>query len=187
MFMRKSGFNRIVATALVSIAVSSLAAAPAVADPGGVSPDSLEKMAAARETYESNCAACHGYDGIPMLPNAANFTNGNGTKKADAELLQIIAKGKGDMPPWEDILSGAEQIAVLAYIEMFPGHGVLQERCASCHDQPLHELAGGAFAGNARPDLTGSFEICPGSDIEAELSAEEFSKLARYLELLSKW
>lgn len=185
--MRGSFFSSVLASAIVSLGMLTLPAGPGVADPSGAGPDGLERMAAARATYEANCAACHGYDGIPMLPNAANFTNGNGVEKADAELRQIIAEGKGDMPPWQDILSHPEQIAVLAYIKMFPGHSVLEERCTSCHGDPLPELAGRVPAGEEVAEPIVSFEICPGSEIEAEMSAEEFSKVAKYLKQLSKW
>jgi mono/diheme cytochrome c family protein len=70
----------------------------------------------ARDGYESNCGMCHGYDGIPMLAGAPNFSKGERLEKSDAELLKTIGEGKGAMPPWTGTLSEGEQEAILAYV-----------------------------------------------------------------------
>ena len=68
-------------------------------------------------TYEEHCGACHGYDGVPMLPGAPSFAAGERLEKADAELLKSIAEGKGEiMPPWSEVLSEEQRIEVLRYV-----------------------------------------------------------------------
>ncbi len=69
----------------------------------------------AQELYEDNCAMCHGYDGMPIMPGAPNFTRGERLEKKDTELLTSIRDGKGAMPPWAGALSDAEQQAALHY------------------------------------------------------------------------
>ena len=55
-----------------------------------------EPVAEGQEIYESFCAACHGSDGKPMIPDAPNFSSGERMEKTDAELLVSIMEGKGD-------------------------------------------------------------------------------------------
>lgn len=74
--------------------------------------------------FEDYCAACHGYDGIPVLPGTPNFSIGERLNKKDNELLQAINIGKGDvMPPWEGVLNEKAQQDVLDYIK-----NVLQQK-----------------------------------------------------------
>lgn len=149
-------------------------------------PELVQKLASAKEVFEDNCAACHGYDGVPMLPGAANFAAGERLDKPGSELLAIILDGKGDMPGWRDVLTSDEQEAALAYIELFPGHRVIKEKCSSCHDEPPHELATYNLTNEDSRGHDGSFEVCSGSDIEAEMSAQDFAEIDRYLKRLSK-
>ena len=75
-----------------------------------------------RDTYEEFCGACHGYDGVPLLPGAPAFSKGERLEKPDAELLRSIGEGKGDlMPPWKDILSAEERVAILRYVRGMAG------------------------------------------------------------------
>jgi mono/diheme cytochrome c family protein len=70
-----------------------------------------------KEIYEEFCAACHGYDGVPILPGSPNFSTGERMDKTDAELLKTISDGKDDiMPPWKEVLSEQERKDVLHYI-----------------------------------------------------------------------
>lgn len=149
-------------------------------------PDLLENLISAQEVYEDNCAACHGYDGVPMLPGAANFATGERLEGSDSELLAIILDGNGDMPGWRDELTSGEQEAALAYIRLFPGRSVIQEKCSSCHDEPAHELVTLILDDQGLRGHNGRFEICPGSDIEAEMSKKDFVEIDRYLKRLSE-
>ncbi|MFQ5757035.1 MAG: c-type cytochrome [Acidiferrobacterales bacterium] len=75
-----------------------------------------------KEIYEEYCAACHGYDGVPILPGSPNFSKGERLDKTDAELLKTISDGKGDiMPPWKEVLSEQQRKNVLHYLRSI-GH-----------------------------------------------------------------
>lgn len=72
---------------------------------------------AGQEIYEEFCGACHGYDGVPLLPGAPSFFDGERLEKSDAELLKSIIEGKGDiMPAWKDMLSDEECESILHYV-----------------------------------------------------------------------
>jgi len=78
--------------------------------------------------YKTNCAQCHGVVGdantaagkkysVPPFHGADVF------KKTDAELLEFIKAGKGDMPAWSDVLSDDEVKAVVGYIRTLEKSG----------------------------------------------------------------
>ena len=136
--------------------------------------DLSQRLISAQQVYEENCAACHGYDGVPMLPGAANFAIGERLEKSDSELLAITLDGKGDMPEWRDILTTDEQGAALAYLRLFSGHRVIEEKCSSCHDKQPHELLKPNFNDKALRDYNVTFEICSGSDVEEEMNTQDF-------------
>lgn len=70
--------------------------------------------------YEDNCAACHGYDGVNLLPEAPDFTQVESFEKKNTELFRIVRDGRGDiMPPWSEELSVAEMFAALAFAKQF--------------------------------------------------------------------
>ena len=72
---------------------------------------------AGRAIYDSYCGACHGFDGLPLLPNTPNFAAGERMEKPDSELLDSIRVGKGTvMPPWVGILNDEECEQVLKFI-----------------------------------------------------------------------
>ena len=76
-----------------------------------------DAAALGREIYEEFCGACHGYDGVPLLPGTPSFFEGERLEKTDAELIKSIREGKGDiMPAWQDILSEDECADILRYV-----------------------------------------------------------------------
>ncbi len=79
------------------------------ANPG---PDS----AASSATFRTKCAMCHGPDGsgseVGKSMNVPDLRAPVVQKLPDAELAQVIANGKGGMPPFKNSLS-EEQIHVL--------------------------------------------------------------------------
>lgn len=145
-----------------------------------------ESFIRAQEVYEDNCAECHGLDGVPRLPGVANFAIGEQLEKNDSELLAVILGGKGDMPEWRDILTTDEQGAALAYLRLFSGHRLIEEKCSSCHDEQPHELLKPNFNDKALRGHNDTIEICSGSDVEAEMNTQDFTEIDRYRELLAK-
>lgn len=92
-----------------------------------------------KNTYEEFCAACHGYDGINMVPDVPSFSRGESLEQSDAVLLKSIQGGKGDiMPAWGEDLNEQEMLNVLQYIRTFAaglegGKETFEEFCAACH------------------------------------------------------
>lgn len=114
---RKQNSLLLITVAMIPMLILAMATVnPAIAvatekvQPGKIHPG--------QENYEEFCAACHGYDGIPVLPGTPNFSTGERLNKKDSELLQAIREGKGDvMPPWENVLNEQAQQDVLDYIK----------------------------------------------------------------------
>jgi mono/diheme cytochrome c family protein len=101
-----------------SLALAVIAAAwsgAAWPDPArGANPPDL---ASGQEIFEEYCAACHGYDGIRIIPQAPNFSDGESLEQDAALLLTSIRDGKGEiMPLWSNDLSDQQMLDVLAYI-----------------------------------------------------------------------
>ena len=68
------------------------------------------------ETYAEHCASCHGVEGQPDLPEAPDFSLGQGLRKSDAELMEAIRFGVGSMPGFDGIIRNEDLIDVLFYI-----------------------------------------------------------------------
>ncbi len=74
-------------------------------------------LASGQEVFDEYCAACHGYDGIRIIPEAPNFSDGESLEQEDPDLLTAIRDGKGEiMPLWLSDLSEQQMLDVLAYI-----------------------------------------------------------------------
>jgi cytochrome c6 len=80
---------------------------------------------AGRSLFNSTCASCHGQHGIPTAVgkslNAPELGSKAVQSRTDAELQQIIANGKGNMPPFNDRLSDAQINSLVAYIRTLSG------------------------------------------------------------------
>jgi cytochrome c6 len=79
---------------------------------------------AGKQVYERRCQSCHGAEGTAppqmekMLKVAIPPVTGDALgQKSDADMLQIIANGKGKMPGFARNLLPEEQQQVLAYIK----------------------------------------------------------------------
>jgi len=84
----------------------------------GASTSAVAQDAAA--TYKGKCAMCHGADGkgspTGLKMGAHDFTSADVQKETDAELTDVIAKGKGKMPPYTGKLKDTEIKDLVAYI-----------------------------------------------------------------------
>jgi cytochrome c6 len=78
-----------------------------------------------RNSFNGTCASCHGQKGTPTAVgkslNAPALGSTAVQNQTDAELHQIIANGKGNMPPFKGSLSEAEINSLIAYIRTFSG------------------------------------------------------------------
>jgi len=93
-------------------------------------------QSAGKENYKTNCTPCHGDNGDADTPAGKkyavpSFRNSDAFKKTDAQLLDFIKAGKGDMPAWSDILSDDEVKDVIAYIRTLPKNSSEVENAAA--------------------------------------------------------
>jgi cytochrome c6 len=74
----------------------------------------------AAATFKAKCAMCHGADGkgsaIGQKMGVHDFTSADVQKQSDAQLTEIISKGKGKMPAYEGKLKDTEIKELVAYI-----------------------------------------------------------------------
>jgi len=77
-----------------------------------------EDADAGKQIFEMYCAACHGFDGVPLLPEMPNFAKGERMEKSDADLLKTIQEGKAGtvMPSWTGVLTVEQREEALAFI-----------------------------------------------------------------------
>jgi cytochrome c6 len=71
--------------------------------------------------YKARCASCHGADGtgntsVGKVLHVHNFRSPEIQKMTEAELTEIIAKGKAKMPKYEGKLKESEIKALGAYV-----------------------------------------------------------------------
>jgi cytochrome c6 len=74
----------------------------------------------AAATYKAKCAMCHGPDGkgsaMGTKMGARDFTSADVQSQTDAQLTDIIAKGKGKMPGYTGKLKDTEIKDLVTYI-----------------------------------------------------------------------
>jgi cytochrome c6 len=74
--------------------------------------------------FKSKCAMCHGPDGSGKTAmgekfNIRDLRSAEVQKQTDAELSQIIAKGKNKMPAYEGKLAKEQVDQLVAYVRDF--------------------------------------------------------------------
>jgi mono/diheme cytochrome c family protein len=74
----------------------------------------------AAATYKAKCAMCHGSDGkgspTGQKMGVRDFSSADVQKETDAQLTDVITKGKGKMPAYEGKLKDNEIKDLVAYI-----------------------------------------------------------------------
>jgi mono/diheme cytochrome c family protein len=77
----------------------------------------------AADTYKTNCVSCHAVDGhgsaVGKSLHAADFHSPQVQEQSDAQLMDVIKNGKGNMPPFGGSLSQAQIGALVKYIRAF--------------------------------------------------------------------
>jgi cytochrome c6 len=99
----KSLSFRVVAATLLADGLIAASASPAVAQD-------------AAATYKAKCAMCHGPDGKGGKMGTRDFASPEVKAESDAQLADIITKGKGKMPPYGAKLKDTEIKDLIAYI-----------------------------------------------------------------------
>ena len=71
-------------------------------------------------TYKAKCAMCHGPDGkgsaMGTKMGVHDFTSADVQKETDAQLTEIITKGKGKMPAYDGKLKDTEIKDLVTFI-----------------------------------------------------------------------
>lgn len=84
----------------------------------GTSP--VHAQSEAEKTYKAKCAGCHAADGsgseVGKKLGAHDFHSSEVQSESEADLAQIIAKGKNKMPPYEKSLKPDEIKGLAAYV-----------------------------------------------------------------------
>ena len=74
----------------------------------------------AAATYKTKCLMCHGADGkgspTGLKMGAHDFTSADVQKETDAQLTDVITKGKNKMPPYAGKLKDSEIKDLVPYI-----------------------------------------------------------------------
>jgi mono/diheme cytochrome c family protein len=103
-----------------------------------------------QDIYDSLCVYCHGIygrgDGImaqqlPIPPrdlSSPAFQH----QVSDADMLRVIAEGRGAMPGMGEIMSAKEVESVVAFVRVLsPAFEQYNRLCAACHGPDGHPLA----------------------------------------------
>jgi len=94
---------RTVLVALLACGLVAVCASPAFADD-------------ASATYKAKCAMCHGPDGKGGKMGTRDFASAEVKAETDAQLIDIITKGKGKMPSYTGKLKDTEIKDLVTYI-----------------------------------------------------------------------
>ena len=70
----------------------------------------------AAATFKSKCAVCHGPEGKGGKMGTRDFASPEVKAQSDAQLTEIITKGKGKMPPYGGKLKDTEVQDLVTYI-----------------------------------------------------------------------
>ncbi len=94
---------------------------PAVASMALAMSPALFGQAGGEATYKKSCAGCHGPDGSGQTAMGRSFKlkdlrSAEVQKMTDAQLADVVSKGKKPMPAYEKTLSAEQIQAVVGYL-----------------------------------------------------------------------
>lgn len=83
---------------------------------------------AGADVYKAKCVTCHGPDGsghtaVGKSLQVADLRSAEVQKKPDAELIQSVSEGKGNMPGFKGNITDDEIHAVITFVRTFAGKG----------------------------------------------------------------
>ena len=88
------------------------------------SPAAAQGDAAGADVYKAKCATCHGQDGSGNTPvgkslQVADLRSDAVQSKSDAELIQSVTEGKGNMPGFKGNITDDEIQAAVKFVRSF--------------------------------------------------------------------
>jgi mono/diheme cytochrome c family protein len=72
-------------------------------------------QAKAKQNYERFCAACHGFNGMSIAPDAPNLRLNQGLLQPDAQIVQKLKMGSAKKAPMMGMLSDQDLQQVVIY------------------------------------------------------------------------
>jgi cytochrome c6 len=97
-----------------------LSALVAVAIVVGASPATAQEAPNGAATFKSKCVTCHGADGsgtaVGKSLKVADLRSDAVQKKSDAELIQSVSDGKGNMPGFKGNITDDEIQAAVTFV-----------------------------------------------------------------------
>ena len=116
MAVRKNRDSIVCTSAILSVLLAEIV----LFSVSGVQAHAGQDRAAAKTTFATKCAMCHGPDGagseVGKSMNIPDLRSEAVQKRPDAELVQIISDGKGGMPGFKSSLSEEQIHALVGYI-----------------------------------------------------------------------
>jgi len=82
---------------------------------GAVMPAGAADVIKGAQIYARHCAACHGPNGVSVMPGAPQLARTEGLMQSDLALLASLKTGKNAMPAYIGILSDRDILDVIAY------------------------------------------------------------------------
>lgn len=82
---------------------------------GAILPAKAADVINGAKLYARQCAACHGPNGVSVMPGAPQLARGEGMMQPDLALLASLRGGKNAMPAYAGMLSDREILDVIAY------------------------------------------------------------------------
>lgn len=82
---------------------------------------SSRAQSAGETLFKTKCAPCHGADGKGEVPmgkklNARNLGSTEVQSQSDAQLIEVVTKGKNKMPAYDGKLSKEQITELVAYV-----------------------------------------------------------------------
>lgn len=72
-------------------------------------------MMRAKMNYDRYCAACHGFNGMSVMPDAPHLRMNEGLLQTDLEILGKLKRGSARKPPMSGILSDQDLLDIITY------------------------------------------------------------------------
>ena len=89
---------------------------------------SQEGLLEAGDLFRENCVACHGTEGLGNGPLAKELEHepanlfAMAPRHADGDLYWKVAKGRGEMPGWDEVLSDDQIWMLVHYMKSLPAY-----------------------------------------------------------------
>lgn len=89
-------------------------------------PSAMQAQSDADKIFKANCVLCHSADGSGNSPtgkamHAKDLRSDEVQKQSDAQLAEVVAKGRGKMPAFGTKIKPDDVTRLVAYIRALPG------------------------------------------------------------------